>query len=326
MNSITDLPVDLAAIQDARRRILNVAHRTPLFFSPGMSALTKSEVYLKLETHQPIRVFKVRGAANKILKLGSEDRKRGLVAASSGNHGLAVSYVAKIIGSKATIVVPTNAVEEKVRAIEEYGATVVKHGLFHDERLEKALEIEKSTGAILIPPFDDPDIIAGQGTIGVEIVEDLPDVNLTIVPIGGGGLISGIATAIKSLRPASKVIGVEPEKASSMHQSIKNGRITRLEDTTSLADGLAAREPGATTFQIVRRNVDDIVLVSEEQIERAIFTVMRECHILVEPSAAAAFAAVMERPRTRRSQKVVVVVSGGNISMKTLSTVLVKYG
>jgi threonine dehydratase len=320
------LLVDLAAIHEARRRILNVAYRTPLYFSPGLSALTKSQVYLKLETHQPVRVFKVRGAANKMLKLSQEERRRGVVAASSGNHGLAVSYVAQLIGSKATIVVPTNAVEEKVRAIEEYGATVVKHGLFHDERFEKALEIMKFTGAILIPPFDDPDIIAGQGTIGLEILEDLPDVSTTIVPIGGGGLISGISTAIKSLRPACKVIGVEPERASSMYQSIKNGRITRLEDTTSLADGLAAREPGAVTFQIVRKNVDDIMLVSEEQIERAIFTVMMECHIIVEPSAAAAFAAMTERMPTRPSDKVVVVVSGGNISMKTLSAILLKYG
>lgn len=324
--SMSSLPVTLGTVQDARRRIVNIAYRTPLYFSPRLSALTNANVYLKLESYQPIRVFKVRGAANKILKLSAEERGRGLVAASSGNHGLAVSYLARLLGTEATIVVPTNAVEEKLKAIEEYGAKVVKHGLFHDERFSEAVEIQKSTGAVLIPPFDDPDVIAGQGTIGLEICEDLPDVNTVIVPIGGGGLVSGISTAIKSLKPAVKLIGVEPEKASSMYQSIKNGRITRLTDTTSIADGLATREPGMLTFEIVKRNVDEILLVSEEQIERAVFTVMKECQLVVEPSAAAAFAGLMEKARLRSGERVVVVVSGGNISLQTLSRVLSKYG
>ena len=228
----------------------------PCIFSPRLSSLTNAEVYLKLENYQPIRVFKVRGAANKFLKLSAEERKRGLVAASSGNHGLAVSYLARLVSKQATIVVPTNAVEEKLKAIEEYGAKVVKHGLFDDERLSKAVEIQKTTGAVMIPAFDDPDVIAGQGTIGVEIYEDLPDVNKVIVPIGGGGLISGISIAIKSLKSLVKVIGVEPEKAPSMYQSIKNGRITQSADTTSIADGLAPREPGVLTFEAVKRNVD----------------------------------------------------------------------
>ena len=319
-------PVTLSAIQEARRRIVSIAYRTPLYFSPRLSALTNAKVYLKLESYQPIRVFKIRGAANKILKLNPNDRKRGLIAASSGNHGLAVSYLAKLTETRATIVVPTNAVEEKVKAIEEYGATVVKHGLFHDERFDKALEIQKATGAMLIPPFDDPDVIAGQGTVGLEICEDLPDANMVIVPIGGGGLIAGISTAIKSLKPAVKVVGVEPEKASSMYQSVRNGKITRLSDTTSIADGLATREPGLLTFEIVRRNVDDILLVSEDQIERAVYTVMRECHLVIEPSAAAAVAALLEKAHPKAWEKVVVVVSGGNVSLKALATILSKYG
>jgi threonine dehydratase len=318
--------ITLSAIQEAKVRIVNVAYRTPLYYSQRLSALTKANVYLKLESYQPIRVFKIRGAANKILKLNPDERKRGLIAASSGNHGLAVSYLAKMTGTHATIVVPTNAVQEKVKAIEEYGATVVKHGLFHDERFEKALEIQKATGAVLIPPFDDPDVIAGQGTAGLEIFEDLPEVERVIVPIGGGGLISGISIAVKSLKPSVKVLGVEPEKASSMCQSIKNGKITRLSDTTSIADGLAAREPGALTYEIVKRNVDDIVLVSEEQIEKAVFTAMNECHLVIEPSAAAAIAALLEKIRPKLEEKVVVVVSGGNVSLKTLAAVLSKYG
>ncbi len=319
-------PVTLSAIQEAKVRIVNVAYRTPLYLSPRLSALTNAKVYLKLESYQPIRVFKIRGAANKILKLNPDERKRGLIAASSGNHGLAVSYLAKLTETHATIVVPTNAVQEKVKAIEEYGATVVKYGLFHDERFEKALEIQKATGAVLIPPFDDPDVIAGQGTPGLEICEDLPEVNLVIVPIGGGGLISGISTAVKSLKPGVKVLGVEPEKASSMYQSLRNGKITRLSDTTSIADGLAAREPGSLTYEIVKRNVDDIVLVSEEQIEKAVFTTMNECHLVVEPSAAAAVAALLEKVHPKAGEKVVVVISGGNVSLKTLAAILSKYG
>src|SRR5208282_225667 len=323
---MSDPEVNLDAIKEASRRIAGVAYKTPLYYSPGLSNLTGAKVYLKLESYQPIRVFKVRGAANKILKLSQEERNRGLVAASSGNHGLAVSYLAKLTGTKATIVVPTTAVEEKVRAIEEYGGTVIKHGLFHDERYDKAFEIQKATGAVLIPPFDDPDIIAGQGTIGLEIHQDLPTANAVIVPIGGGGLISGIATALKSLKPETKIFGVEPEKASSMYLSVKSGKITRLSDTTSIADGLAAREPGALTFECVKRYVDEILLVSEEEIEKAVFTVMRECHLIIEPSAAAAVAALVKKTDLRQNAEIVVVVSGGNISLKLLSRILSKYG
>lgn len=320
------LIVNLQTIEDASRRIAGVAYRTPLYYSPGLSKLTGAKVYLKLESYQPTRVFKVRGAANKILKLSQTERKRGLVAASSGNHGLAVSYLAKLTGTKATIVVPTSAVEEKVKAIEEYGGTVIKHGLFHDERYVKALDIQNATGAVLIPPFDDPDIIAGQGTIGLEIHQDLPTASAIIIPIGGGGLISGIATALKSLKPETKIFGVEPEKASSMYLSIKNEKITRLTDTTSIADGLATREPGALTFECVKRYVDEILLVSEEGIEKAVFTVMRECHLIIEPSAAAAVAALVEKNDLRKNAEIVVVVSGGNISLKLLSRILSKYG
>jgi len=318
--------VSLTAIQDAGRRIAGVAYKTPMYYSPALSKATDAKVYLKLECYQPIRVFKVRGAANKILQLSLEERKRGLVAASSGNHGLAVSYLAKLTESRATIVVPTTAVEEKVKAIEEYGATVVKEGLFHDERFAKALEIQKATGAVLIPPFDDPDVIAGQGTIGLEIHESLPDVDAVIVPIGGGGLISGIAAAIKSLNPNVQVFGVEPERASSMYESVKNGKITHLSDTTSIADGLATREPGKLTFECVKQYVNKILLVSESQIERAVFTTMKECHLVIEPSAAAAVAALLEKLHPEKNAKIVVVVSGGNVSLKLLQTILSKYG
>ena len=317
--------ISLTAIQDASRRIAGYAYKTPLYHSPALSKATDANVYLKLECYQPIRVFKIRGAANKILQLPSEERIRGLVAASSGNHGVAVSYIAKLTDTQATIVVPTTVVEEKARAIEEYGAKVVREGLFHDERFAKALEIQKTTGAVLIPPFDDPDIIAGQGTIGLEIHESLPDVDTVIVPIGGGGLISGIATAMKNLNPRAQVFGVEPERASSMYQSVKNGKITHLSDTTSIADGLATREPGNLTFNCVRKYVDDILLVSEEDIERAVFTTMKECHLLIEPSAAAAVAALLQKLHPRKDTKIVLVVSGGNVSMKLLQTILSKY-
>jgi len=319
------LQVSLEEIREASRRIASFAYKTPLYFSPALSTLTNTNVYLKLECYQPIRVFKIRGAANKILQLSNQERKKGLVAASSGNHGLAVSYLAKLTGVPATIVVPTTVVEEKMRAMQEYGATVVKKGLFHDERLAKALEIQRSTGAVMVPPFDDPAIIAGQGTIGLEIFESLPDVNVVIVPIGGGGLISGIATAIKSLKPDVQVFGVEPERASSMYASVKSGKITRLSDTASIADGLATREPGKLTFDCVKQYVDEILLVSEEQIERAVYTTMKECHIVIEPSAAAAVAALVDKLRLKPGLKVAIVVSGGNVSLKLLHSILSKY-
>ena len=317
--------VSLSDIQLARQRIFKIVYRTPLYLCPRLSTIAGANVYLKLETFQPIRVFKIRGATNKILKLSPSEHKHGFVAASSGNHGLAVSYVAHLVDSKATIVVPTSAVEEKVNAIEDYGAVVIKHGLFHDERTSKAMEIQKSTGAIFIPPFDDVDIIAGQGTIGLEIVEDLPDVDTVIVPIGGGGLISGISVAVKNLRPSTRVIGVEPEKASSMYQSVQAGKIIRLTDTRTIADGLATREPGSLTYAITRKNVDEIQLVSEEEIEKAVFTIFQECHIIVEPSSAASVAALLKMKRRKLKEQIAVVISGGNISMKFLLGVLAKY-
>lgn len=318
-------PVTLADIQEAKHRIANIAYRTPLYHSPRLSEISKTQVYLKLESYQPIRVFKIRGAANKILKIPSNDRARGLVAASSGNHGLAVAYVAYLLRNKATIVVPTTAVVEKVQAIKEYHAEVIKHGLFHDERLSKALEIQKSTSAIFIPPFDDPDVIAGQGTAGLEVLEDLPDVDVVMTPVGGGGLISGIATAIKSLKPEVRVVGVEPERASSMHESILKGNVTKLEDTRTIADGLATREPGKLTFEIARKLVDELLLVTEQEIEKAVFTVFHECHIVIEPSAAVVVAALIKNSFPNNA-KVVLVVSGGNISMNLLTTLLSKYG
>lgn len=318
--------VTLKEIQEARQRILNVSYRTPLYRYPRLSALTGADVYLKLESFQPIRVFKIRGASNKILKLSPDERKRGFVAASSGNHGLAVSYVANMVGAKATIIVPTTAVEEKVRTIEEYGGQVIKHGLFHDERMSKAIEVQKATDAIFVPPFDDPDIIAGQGTIGPEIIEDLPDVDTVIVPIGGGGLISGISTAIKSLKPTTRMVGVEPERAASMYQSVLTGKITRLTDTRTIADGLATREPGSLTFAITKTNVDEILLVTEEEIKKAVYTVFQECHLVVEPSAAAAVAALFKWKPRKTKEQIAIVISGGNISMKFLSETISKYG
>lgn len=212
-----------------------------------------------------------------------------------------------------------------MNAIEDYGAAVIRQGLFYDERKTKAMEIQKTTGAIFIPPFDDPDIIAGQGTIGLEIVEDLPNVDTVIVPIGGGGLISGISIAVKNLKPSTRVIGVESEKASSMYQSIQTGKIIRLTNTRTIADGLATREPGSLTYAIARKNVDEIQLVSEEEIEKAVFTIFQECHLIVEPSSAAAVAALLKMKRRKVKEQIAVVISGGNISMKFLLEVLAKY-
>src|SRR6266702_5184349 len=212
-------------IRSAASRIDGVASKTPLVESPSLSRILGREVYLKLECFQPIRVFKIRGAYNKISQLTSKK----VVAASSGNHGLAVSYSSHLLGKECTVVIPETAVKEKADAIGEYGAEVVKFGKYHSDREAKALEISKETGAAFVHPFNDPDVIAGQGTCGLEIVEQLRQFDSVIVPVGGGGLISGISIAIKSLKPSAKVYGVEPDGTKKMQMSLKARKLVKLE-------------------------------------------------------------------------------------------------
>jgi len=315
-------PPTVDDVRQAAKTIRGIAYRTPLYRSEYLSRRFDANVFLKLECYQPTRVFKIRGAANKILSLTKAERSRGVVAASSGNHGLAVAYVARLVETTATIVVPTSAVREKVEAIKEQGATVVEHGRSHPERLARAMEIQKETGAAFVHPFDDPKVIAGQGTIALEILEDLPGVDTVLVPIGGGGLISGISLFMKGEREQTRVYGVQSDKAASMYESLRAGRPILLEDFHTIADGLAPGEPGQLTFRIVRENVSDVLLTSDERIRSATKIALESLHMLIEPSGAAVIAALGDSYRPRRGENLVLVMSGGNISLKLLRELL----
>ena len=306
-------------IRDAARRISGVASRTPLVESPSLSKKFGLEVYLKLECFQPIRVFKIRGAYNKICQLTSKK----VVAASSGNHGLAVSYSSHLLGKECTVVIPETAVKEKADAIAEYGAEVVKFGKYHSDREAKALEISKETGAAFVHPFNDPDVIAGQGTCGLEIVEQLRQFDSVIVPVGGGGLISGISIAIKSLKPSAKVYGVEPDGAKKMQMSLKARKLVKLEAPKSIADGLIPSTVGELTLEACRRNVDGVVSVSDEEILSAMKLLVQDSHIFPEPSGSAPLAGLISQNNTIDfGKRVVLIISGGNVSADLLSRVL----
>jgi len=316
--------VSFQDILEANKRIKSLVFRTPLYHSVALSKRIGVETYLKLECFQPIGAFKIRGAINKIRSLSKSELRKGLVTASSGNHGLAVAYAAKLHGVKATIVVPENAVEEKIRAIEDYGAEVIKYGRNYDEAYVKALEIRKESGGTFVHPFNDPFIIAGQGTIGLELLEDIPDVDTIIVPIGGGGLISGVSIAAKTLKPNIKIVGVQPEGAPAVYLSWKTGKIVEVDSIKTVADGLAAKKPLELTFKIIKRYVDKILLVSDKEIGKAVLTLLNLVHVLAEPSGAASTAALLFRYKPKPKEKVAVIVTGANISINYLASLLKK--
>jgi threonine dehydratase len=321
-NSIEPTIPIIQEIKSAANNIKGIAFRTPLYRSERLSREFDANIFLKLECYQPTRTFKIRGATNKILLLSKTERNHGVVAASSGNHGLAVAYVANLLGINATVVVPKSAVREKVEAIKEQRATVVEFGRSHPDRFQHALCIQRNEGAALVHPFDDPIVIAGQGTIGLEILEDLPDVDAVIVPVGGGGLISGVSLAVKAQRRGARIYGVQSDQAASMYQSLKTGKPTMLNDTHTIADGLAPGQPGELTFHITKENVDSILLTSEESIRSATRTALESLHLMIEPSAAAAIAVLGEAYKPRKDENVVLIISAGNISMKLLRELL----
>ena len=309
----------LKDIEAAAQRISGVASRTPLIESPALSRRFEREVYLKLECFQPMRVFKIRGAYNTISQLSAKK----IVAASSGNHGIAVAYCSRLLGKQCTVVVPETAVKEKIDVIEEYGAGVVKFGKYHSDREAKAREIAGETGATFVPPFNDPDIIAGQGTCGLEITQQVDDFDSIIVPVGGGGLVSGISIAIKSLKPSARVFGVEPTGAPKMQASLSAGKIVMINEPKSIADGLIPASVGDLTLEACQKNVDGMFSVSDDEILSAMKLLIQEAHIFPEPSGSAPLA-VLSKPenRSRLGDRVVLVVSGGNVSLRLLNRLL----
>jgi len=311
--------VTLSDIQSARARLDGIAVRTPLI----PIEYNGHTLYLKPENLQPIGAFKIRGAYNKIASLTNEERARGVVTYSSGNHAQGVAYAARALETKAVIVMPRAAPAVKCDATAALGAELILVGPSGVERMAKAEELAAKHGYIMIPPYDDEQIIAGQGTIGLEIIEDLPEVDLVLVPVGGGGLISGISTAIKSLKPEVKVIGVEPEVAGDAQASLRAGHIVKLpaeQATSTSADGLRAMYVGTITFEHIRRYVDDIVTVTEAEIDEAVRILARNPQTLAEPSGAVAPAAwLFHRDSLPKSNAAVAMISGGNIDPELLA-------
>ena len=306
-------------IRAASERIKGIATKTPLVESPALSKKFGRRIYLKLECFQPIRVFKIRGAYNKISQLSVKN----IVAVSSGNHGMAVAYCSRLLGKKCTVILPETAVKEKVDTIIEYGAEAIKYGKYTTDRDTKAREIIAQTGATLVHPFNDPDIIAGQGTCGLEIVDQLKDFDSVIVPVGGGGLISGISIAIKSSKPNARVYGVEPSGASKLQAALKAGKVVTFESPKSIADGLIPAAVGDLTLQACRRYVDGVYSVSDDEILSAMKLLIRETHIFPEPSGAASAAVLLaNRDLEKLGEKIVLVISGGNVSLDLLAKTL----
>ena len=316
--------LELKDFEAAADRLKNVIHNIPLSTSATFSAMTGAEVYLKYENQQKTGSFKVRGAYNKIMKRYAEGDLHAVVASSAGNHAQGVAFAASSVGVKSTIVMPRSTPIAKVSATQGYGADVVLAGNIYDEAYAKACEICEETGAEFIHPFDDEDVMAGQGTIGLEILDQLPDVDAVIVPVGGGGLISGVAFAIKSLKPDVKVYGVQAEGAPSMYRSLHEHKYQTLKAASTFADGIQVKTPGELTYQICEQYVDDIVTVSEDETAAAILSLMENQKLVAEGAGAVPVAAVLFHKLPVEGKKVACVVSGGNIDVNILNRVITR--
>ena len=326
--------VTLEQIQAAQARLRGVAARTPLipYFPPANDkgdekpSGSNEQLWFKPESLQPIGSFKLRGAYNKIASFTDEERQRGVISYSSGNHAQGVAYAARAMGAKAIIVMPRNAPKIKMEATAALGAEIVTVGPASGERMKKAEELAQQHGYSIVPPYNDPYIIAGQGTTGLEILEDCPEVELVLVPVGGGGLVSGVASALKLSGSSAKIVGVEPELANDAQQSFRKGKIVHLSAervSSTLADGLRTQSVGPLNFEHIRQFVDDIITVTEDEIRNAVRRIVTSSRIVAEPSGAVTFAAwLFHRDELPASAKTVAVVSGGNLEPQLLAQIL----
>lgn len=317
--------VTLQNIQSAQKTIAPYAKSTPLIRSKFLSELCNADVYLKLENLQVTHSFKIRGVINKLLNLTSEEKARGVVTASAGNHGQAVAFGAKELGFKAKIVVPINTPKIKVDGIKQYGAELVLYGATYPEAERKAKELAQIEGRLYISPYNDELIVAGHGTIGLEVLKELPNVEVVVVPVGGGGLISGVSIALKSLKPNVQVLGVQSAAVPIMFESIKSGKIVKAHrhEPKTIAEGLSGGvEKGSITFTIIQQYVDDIFLVREETIRHAVYVLWENEKQVVEGSGAAAAALLLENKDLFVGKTVALVLTGGNIDDSLFQTLL----
>jgi len=318
------LPVSFEDIVAARERIAKHLPRTPLYEYPGLSELLGFSFYLKHENHQPVGAFKVRGGVNLISQLSEEERRRGVICATRGNHGLSVAYAAKLFGVKAVIVVPEGNNPEKNAAMKSLGAELIVHGKDFDEAVVKAEELKEERGFRYVHSANEPMLIAGVGTYALEIFEELSPVDAIIVPIGLGSGISGVCIVAKKLSPSTRIIGVQAKKAPAVCLSWREKKIVTTESANTVADGLATRVPATLTLEIINRFVDDIVLLSEQEIVDGVGLLLRETHNLAEGAGAASTAAAYKLRRDLKGKTVVGILSGGNIDRATLQTVLAR--
>lgn len=312
--------LEISEIFNAAAVLKDVARKTAVI--PALKINPESEIYLKTENLQLTGSFKLRGAYYKISQLTDEEKARGVIACSAGNHAQGVALGATHNGIKSLICLPAGAPISKVEATKGYGAEVCLVPGVYDDAYAKAIELQKEYGYTFVHPFDDPKVIAGQGTIGLEILEQMPDVEAVIVPIGGGGLISGVAYAIKTLRPEIKVYGVQSSGAPSMARSLQEGHITHLSNVSTIADGIAVKEPGINTFEMVNKYVDEVVTVSDDEIAAAILMLLETQKVVSEGAGAVSVAAAMFNKVPIKGKKTVCLVSGGNIDVNTLNRVI----
>lgn len=314
--------LDLKHFQEAKKRVDEVIIPTPLIYSEAFSKECKNQVYIKPENLQRTGAFKIRGAYNKIVKMDDEAKAKGLIASSAGNHAQGVAYAASKLGVKATIVMPQHTPLIKVEATEAHGAEVVLAGEVYDEAYQKACDLQKEHGYTFVHPFNDEDVIEGQGTIALEILEELPEADIILVPIGGGGLISGIACAAKQIEPTIKIIGVEPEGAASALAAINEDQVVALKEANTIADGTAVKEIGDMTFDYIKEYVDGIITVSDYELMDAFLLLVEKHKLVAENSGILSLAAL--KKLNEKNKKVVSLISGGNIDVLTISSMINK--
>lgn len=315
--------INLNDIKSAENIIGKYVHHTPLVSSASIGRMIGSEVYFKCENIQKTGSFKARGAFNKILSLTDEEKTRGVVCYSSGNHAQAVSYAASLLGIKAWVFMPETAVPAKIAACKAYGANVVLYGKTGADAYPKAIECMKENNLVYIDPVEDYKIMAGQGTAGLEIINDLPDVDAVYVPVGGGGLMSGVSTAVRALSPKTKIIGVEPENMNCVGTSFAAGKIVKIERKYSIADGLAGDAPGEKAFETVMKNVDEMITVSDVEIAKALTLIVYYTKMFIEPSAAATLAGLLSK-KAFVGKKNVCLLSGGNADLSIVADIFSK--
>ncbi len=320
--STASLEVSLSEIQRARERISSLIYFSPCQRSADLSEMTGQQIYLKLDNLQRTGAFKERGALNKILTLSDEEKKRGVIAASAGNHAQAVAYHATQRGIRAQIVMPLMTPLVKTSATSGFGAEVVLYGANYDEACQEALRLSKKDGATFLHPFDDAAVINGQGTIGLELLEQIADLEAVVVPVGGGGLIGGVACAVKESNPKIRVIGVQTERLPSMLRAREKGEPVTLPAEATIADGIAVRRAGDLTLPLVERFVDELVTVDEEEIANAILALLEKEKTLAEGAGAVALAALLQKKTSLHNQKTAVLVCGGNIDVSLLAKII----